>query len=141
MKRLLVVEDSDDDFDAVAIAVESSPIPSTLVRATDAEIAMSTLLAEGAHAFDLILLDNNLPGMSGQEMVQLMRSEPRLAHIPTVVLTTSANPRECIACYRAGANAYHVKTLAFSEWRQILGQILEYWLRWTQLPVNDGRSM
>ncbi len=138
MKRLLVVEDSDDDFEAVAHAAGASPIPSTLVRATDAEIAMSTLLSRGERDFDLILLDNNLPGMSGCEMLLLLRSQPRLRHIPTVILTTSANPRECTACYNAGANAYHVKALSFTEWLQTLGHVLEYWLKWVHLPASDG---
>lgn len=138
MKRLLVVEDSDEDFEAVVRVAERSAIPSSLVRATDAEFAMDLLLASKEQAFDLILLDNNLPGMSGVEMLQHVRSERKLQHIPTVILTTSANPRECVACYRAGANAYHVKAVAFDEWRQTLGLILEYWLKSTQLPNVDG---
>lgn len=138
MKRLLVVEDSDEDFEAVVHVAERSRIPSSLVRATDAEFAMDLLLASKEQAFDLILLDNNLPGMSGVEMLQHVRSERRALHIPTVILTTSSNPRECAACYRAGANGYHVKAVAFDEWRQTLGLILEYWLKSAQLPKVDG---
>lgn len=140
MKRLLVVEDSPEDFLTVSQAAQRLRIPNTLVQAPDADIAMGLLHEAGQSAFDIIFLDNNLPGLSGYEMLLLVRNDPKLKHIPVVMLTTSANPRECAACYRGGANAYHVKALAFDEWRQRLGQILEYWLQWTQLPMDDGRG-
>jgi CheY-like chemotaxis protein len=140
MKRLLVVEDSPEDFLTVSQAAQLSPIPITLVRAIDADSAMGMLHEAGQSPFDLIFLDNNLPGLSGYEMLLLVRNDPKLKHIPIIMLTTSANPRECAACYRGGVNAYHVKALAFTEWRQTLGHILEYWLKWPQLPMNDGRG-
>lgn len=136
---VLIVEDSDDDYDTVELAARRVGLGLRLVRAIDGESALALLAEQSAPGYRLVLLDNNLPGgMSGVDVLVELRSRAAVQHLPAVMFTTSSNTRDCLACYRAGANAYHVKAVGFDECLRTLAAIFSYWLREVVSPGAPG---
>ena len=75
----------------------------------------------------LILLDINLPKVTGHEVLKAIKSSAALRSIPVVMLTTSADSTEVLATYRAGANSYVTKPLKFALYRDQMKVLRDYW--------------
>jgi CheY-like chemotaxis protein len=137
--HVLVVEDSDDDWDTALEAARHCGCEHRLLRAADGDAAMALLQGHGAPprrpAF--VLLDLNLPGLDGRELLAQIKSDAVTRQLPVVVFSTSASPRDVAACYAAGANAYHVKPVGFSDHVAQLRSLFDYWLTQAVLP-RDG---
>lgn len=134
---ILVVDDSDDDFDTVCMAVARTNIGNTLVHARDADEARRMLSRVPAVAYAFVLLDCNLPGEDGLSLLEEIRQHPRHRTLPVVVLTASINPRDRDAFYAAGVNAYHVKMVNFEQGLANLEHVFRYWLTQVVLPSAD----
>ena len=114
---LLVVEDSDEDFEALSRIMERScDIDIPIVRCCDGDDALDFLYGEGAYTDrkpaappGAVLLDLNLPGTDGRDILTQIKQDEKLKTIPVVVMTTSSNPKDVDECYRAGANSYILK--------------------------------
>jgi CheY-like chemotaxis protein len=76
---------------------------------------------------DLILVDLNMPGMSGQEFLAAIAQDPKLKAIPVVVLTTSGLPDDVKTCFDRGADGYFVKPLEYARYAELLTRIIDYW--------------
>lgn len=137
---ILVVDDSDDDFDTVSIAARRAGIGNLLVHATDADDARRRLFTVPAVAYAFMLLDCNLPGEDGLTLLEEVRRHPQRRTLPVIVLTASINPRDRDAFYAAGGNAYHVKLVNFEEGLANLESIFHYWLTHVVLPGADTSS-
>jgi chemotaxis family two-component system response regulator Rcp1 len=83
---------------------------------------------------DLVLLDFRLPGLDGAEVVQAIRAEPGLEHIPVLVVSTSAEPADVQRAYASGANCYIRKPSSFAGGVSMAEAIEEFWLRVATLP-------
>ena len=139
-RPVLVVEDSDDDFDTVVEAAGRAHVINRLVRAADADIAEGLLALSPIGHFAFMLLDSNLRGVDGLALLRQVRSNPLLATMPAVIYTTSVNPRDRDAFYDAGANAYHVKGVQHGECLHMLESIFDYWLHRVVLPGVASRA-
>lgn len=139
-RPVLVVEDSDEDFDTLCEAVERSGLVYPLCRATTGEGCLTLLRGEGVAAIRpaLVLMDLNTPGTDGREVLAAIKADPALRDLPVVVVTTSANPKDLAFCYHAGANAYHVKPVRYGDHLQVLRDVLGYWLGCVALPDGEG---
>jgi CheY-like chemotaxis protein len=142
---LLVVEDSDDDFEALERAcgaVEGSP---RLWRFSMAEDCLRTLEAalvdDPASLPSMILLDLNLPGMDGRELLKELKAHDHLRSIPVVVLTTSTNPDDVDLCYRHHANAYQVKASGFTAIKQQVEVMVDYWFEHVMPSRVSGETL
>ena len=82
----------------------------------------------------LILLDLNLPGRDGREVLEEIKADESLRRIPVVVLTSSRSERDVYQCYDLHANAYMTKSAGFDELVQLTRQISDYWLSAVRLP-------
>ncbi|MGL5016622.1 MAG: response regulator [Luteolibacter sp.] len=137
---LLVVEDSDEDFETVLEAARAAGLPHEIRRATSGDECLR-LLDENVRAHranpQLVLLDLNTPQGDGREALRSIRQNERLRALPLVVLSTSSNPRDLDFCYAAGANAYHTKPVSYPEHLQTLRAIFEYWLTRVVLPTAN----
>jgi len=107
---ILLVEDSPEDFEATQRAFRKSGLKNPLVRCEDGDQALDYLYRRGEYADParsprpgVVLLDLNLPGTDGRQVLSEIKGDERLRDIPVVVLTTSADERDITACYRAGA--------------------------------------
>lgn len=127
-RPVLVVEDSDDDFDTVVMAVRRAGVGNRLVRAIDAADALDALTLHPPGAFAFVLLDYNLPGVDGLAFLQEVRLDCPAPELPVVILTTSVNPSDRVVFHEAGANAFHVKSVQHTECLQIIEAIFTQWL-------------
>lgn len=129
---ILVVEDSDEDFDTLCDAAAGVGVTRRLHRVTSGGDCLSALRGEDHLALPLvpvlILMDLNSHGVDGREALVAIKADVSLRHIPLVVLTTSANPKDVAFCYHAGANAYHVKPVRHDQYQLLLRGLLHYWL-------------
>lgn len=137
-RHILVLEDSDEDFDTVLDAARRGGVPRPIVRATAGDECLR-LLCGAAGRRDalpaLVLMDLNTPGDDGREALRAIRNDVTLKTLPLVVLSGSANPRDLQFCYLQGANAYHVKPVDHAMHLQVLQQIFAYWLGSVVLPA------
>ncbi|GGY59896.1 response regulator [Marinobacter zhanjiangensis] len=82
----------------------------------------------------LILLDLNMPGKNGRDIIAELKADPALRGIPIVVLTTSRDENDIAACYDLGASSYVVKPVSYEELLEITRSLTHYWSRTTVLP-------
>jgi len=123
---LLVVEDSDDDFESLRWAFRKLEIHRKIVRARDAEAAVAYLRGGAARPF-LVLLDLNLTVDHGRDVLCNVKSDAELRAIPVVIWTTSANPSDVRTCYHEGANTYLRKPFDTSDLLDTVRTLEHYW--------------
>lgn len=140
-RPILVVEDSPEDFEATRRSLQRGGLPHPLVHVNDGDQALDYLYRRGLYARGatrprLILLDLNLPGTDGREVLATLKGDDELRQIPVVVFTTSRDRRDVEACYRAGANSYVQKPVDLPEFRRALDTVKAYWFDTVVLPVE-----
>jgi len=133
---IVVVEDSDEDFDTLREVAAAVGVTRAIHRAVSGGDCLAMLRGEGRGDGDghlpllpaLILMDLNSHGIDGREALVHIKTDARLKKVPVVVLTTSANPKDVAFCYQAGANAYHVKPVRHDQYLLLLRSLMHYWL-------------
>jgi chemotaxis family two-component system response regulator Rcp1 len=125
--ELLLVEDNPNDVLLTREALSGAKLVNALSVAGDGEEALSMLRRQGRHAGkarpDLILLDLNLPRMSGREVLKAIRADPELRRIPVIVMTSSATDIETLDRREICADGYIVKPVNFERLTQIVASI------------------
>ncbi len=105
---------------------------------TDGAAALAYLRNEAPYVDaprpDLVLLDLNLPRRDGREVLAEVKSDPRLAHIPVIVLTTSQAEEDVLRSYQLHANAYVTKPVDFERFVEAIRQIDHFFVSVVQLP-------
>lgn len=138
--EILLVEDNPADLRLVREALGEARVQADLCRAATAEQALALLReragAAGAALPDLVLLDLNLPGQHGRELLAEIKGDPALRTVPVVVLTTSAARADVLAAYGAHANAYMVKPDDYAGYVALVAAIGAYWLGAVLLPTR-----
>jgi two-component system response regulator len=132
---ILLVEDNPDDEALTLRALRKNNILNPVVVAHDGVEALEWLFAEGPHAGrdatdapQVVLLDLNMPRLSGLEVLERMRKDPRTQLVPVVVLTSSKEDDDLVKSYSLGANSYVRKPVDFSEFIEAVRQLGMYWL-------------
>ncbi|MCP4129727.1 MAG: response regulator [bacterium] len=133
---ILLVEDNPDD-EALAIrALKKNEITNTVVVVRDGQEALDYLFGQGKYDGRdvkstpfLILLDLNLPKVSGLQVLERVRADKRTALIPIVILTTSGEDSDKLSGYRLGANSYVKKPVDFAKFTDTVKQLGLYWLQ------------
>ena len=135
--EILLVEDNPGDVRLTREALKDAKVRNNLSIASDGVEAMVFLRQEGKHAQapkpDLILLDLNLPRKSGREVLEEIKSDDRLKHIPIVVLTTSQAEQDILASYRLQANAFVTKPVDLEQFLHVVQSIEHFWLEIVKL--------
>lgn len=138
--QLLLVEDMAADVRLTREVLRETGIPHVLHVAHDGDKAMgmirdSSLYGGAAHP-DLVLLDLNLPGRSGREVLSEIKKDPQLRRIPVVVLSTSTAEADIVSCYDAHANCYVTKPVELDEFFEFARSLRDFWLRHAVLPTR-----
>jgi chemotaxis family two-component system response regulator Rcp1 len=137
-KTLLLVEDSIGDVWLTLEAFQGMNKSVKLHVVRDGVTAMAYLRREGIYAKaprpDFILLDLNLPKMSGREVLAQIKADDSLQSIPTVILTTSGAPEDIVDCYKLQANSYVCKPVGFESFENLVQSINNFWLTNARLP-------
>src|SRR5262249_50765787 len=89
----------------------------------------------------LVLLDLNLPGMDGRELLTIIKGDEHLKSIPVVIVTTSRNPRDVEWCYQHGANSYQVKAIGYEQFKSAMLLHVENWLHACVFPATTEREV
>ena len=137
---VLVVEDSAEDFTALGRAFRKHALRNPVFRCEDGDQALEYLQGYGQLAQwpgtlpAIVLLDLNLPGTDGREVLAAIKQDPRLASIPVIIFTTSSNTRDIEECYRLGANSYLTKPVSYAGLEEKVRLIVQYWLESSELP-------
>jgi len=136
--HILLVEDNPGDVVLTEEALQEGKIHSRLTIAEDGVEALAMLKREGKYANaprpDLILLDLNLPRMSGRELLAAIKADEALRRIPVVVLTTSKAEEDVLATYDLHANCFITKPVGMEKFVRVVKMIDEFWLSVVKLP-------
>jgi two-component system, chemotaxis family, response regulator Rcp1 len=136
--EILLIEDSPSDANLTIKQFNQAKIANNLCWVEDGETGMDVLRQQGEYANacrpDLILLDLNLPGMDGREVLEEVKSDPDLKRIPVVILTTSADEEDVLRSYNLNANCYVTKPIDIYQFIHIVQLIQDFWLAAVRLP-------
>ncbi|HEY9834469.1 MAG TPA: response regulator [Stenomitos sp.] len=138
--EILLVEDSPSDANLTIREFSKAKIANNLHWVEDGETAMDYLFQQGEFIHvprpDLILLDLNLPGMDGREVLEEVKSNPHLKCIPIVILTTSNDEQDVLRSYNLNANCYVTKPIDIEQFIHVVQLIKEFWLAAVLLPAD-----
>ncbi|MBF2066979.1 MAG: response regulator [Calothrix sp. C42_A2020_038] len=133
---LLVVEDSNEDFNILKRLMRRLEVQNPIYRCSDGDEVLSYLYHEGVYDNpnlaprpSVILLDLNLPGVDGRYILERLKKDKTLKEIPIVVFTTSSNPKDIELCYQKGANGYLIKPMNYQKLQNIMRAFVSYWLQ------------
>jgi CheY-like chemotaxis protein len=134
-KIILLVEDDEDDEELTLLALAKSGIASEVVVTRDGIAALDYLFGTGQYQGRdprqqpaVVLLDLKLPKVHGVEVLKQMRSDPRTALVPVVVLTSSSEEADILRSYKVGANSFIRKPVEFDRFTEAVRQMGLYWL-------------
>lgn len=131
--EVLLVEDEPGDRLLLQQGLRELELPWRLENAGSGDQALARLEDSHRQPVQLVLLDLNLPGMSGLEILQRIRGNPRWRGVPVVMLTSSRRRSDIRACYEAGANTYVIKSGKYKEMLTNMKLLHEYWTRLAEL--------
>ena len=138
---ILLVEDSPEDYEATVRALRKAGLANPIFRCEDGDEALDFLHRRGRYADEaaaprpgIILLDLNLPGTDGREVLTEVKADPALRSIPVVVLTTSSDERDIDRCYQAGANSYINKPVDLDGFLRAIQRLKEFWFEVVIVP-------
>lgn len=136
--EVLLVEDDPGDVLMTREAFQDYKVRNQLHVVNDGVEAMAFLRREGRYADrprpDLVLLDLNLPRMDGRQVLEAIKTDPALASIPVVVLTTSENDDDVTQSYSLHANAYVTKPVDFTRFIEVVRHIDNFFVSVVRLP-------
>ena len=138
---ILYVEDDPNDAELALRALKKNNLANNLVHVQDGEAALDFLLARGEYRDRIqdgnpkvILLDLNLPKVSGLEVLKAVRADAGLRFIPVIIMTSSREEKDLIASYELGVNSYIVKPVDFEKFVEAVREIGLYWLLLNEHP-------
>ena len=135
---VLLIEDNADDVALTVRALERAKLHNQIHVVKDGYDALAFVRREGPHATaptpDLILLDLNLPGRDGREVLAEIKSDHRLRSIPLIVISSSDSDDDVRRAYQLHANAFVQKPLDPQRFLAAVGSIEQFWLQVVKLP-------
>lgn len=136
--EILLVEDNPGDIILTKEAFAEAKIKNNIHIAKDGEEALSYLSRHNGYEHcvkpDLILLDLNLPKIDGREVLDNIKSDENLCHIPVVVLTSSEAEQDILETYELHANSYVVKPINLDQFINVIHAIESFWFTVVTLP-------
>lgn len=136
--EILLVEDSPSDAKLTIKQLKAAKVVNHIHWVEEGETAMAFLRRKEPYTNskrpDLILLDLNLPGLDGREVLSIVKSDPDLKRIPVVILTTSADEADVLKSYNLNANCYVTKPVDIQQFMEVINLLTDFWLAAVRLP-------
>lgn len=140
LAEILLVEDNEGDIELTREAFEDAKFRNNLHVAEDGEAALDFLFKRNGHEDaatpDIILLDLNLPGTDGREVLEIIKKTDVLKQIPTIVMTSSKADTDIIASYNLHANCYIVKPVNAMKFMEVVRHVENFWVDIVCLPTK-----
>jgi CheY-like chemotaxis protein len=124
--NVLLIEDNLIEIMKMNRTISLLELEHTIHEAKNGEEALQ-FLEDKSNFPDIILLDLNMPKISGIEFLTILKSREDICHIPTIILTTSDNQKDLETCYKLGVSGYVLKPLKYEEYVKKIEILLEYW--------------
>lgn len=140
---ILMIEDNEDDYEATVRSLKKNHFVNPVHWCRSGRDALDFLGRTGKYAGtdvprpDLILLDLNMPGIDGRQVLGAIKADSQLRHIPVIVLTTSSDARDVEQCYEVGASTYIQKPVSFEGLTEAVRTMKDYWFGVALLPGRD----
>jgi len=125
--NILIIEDSDDDFEITELALRNANLTNHIIHCKSGNEALEFINDETIKKISIILLDLNMPGLHGQQVLKHLKSHALYKSVPLVILTTSNNTQDIEQCYLDGANSYIQKSLDFTKFEESMNILAQYW--------------
>ncbi len=140
--RILLVEDNPIDARVALQALDGLTRPHEVEHVTDGSEALPALdrATAAGRTHDLILLDLNLPGRDGTEVSSIIKDDEDLMSIPVIIFSNSNAKNDVRSAYQSRANAYLVKPMEYTDIRDAMAVLLDFWLHWAHLPTTTSAS-
>ena len=136
--EILLVEDNEDDILLEQEALKDAKLVNLMHVVRDGEAALSYLRRQGQYQHaqrpGLILLDINMPRKNGFEVLNEMKADAALMHIPVIMLTTSDNEADVVKSYAKGACSFITKPMDFDKFGEVVKQFALYWALVSRVP-------
>lgn len=128
MKALNILLIEDDMIEVMKFnrTISSLKLAHKIIEANNGEEALK-ILERKDELPDIILLDLNMPKISGIEFLSTLKKDAVLKYIPTIILTTSNNQKDLLECYKIGIAGYVLKPLKYEEYVSKIEKLLAYW--------------
>jgi len=142
--EVLLAEDNDNDVELTRQGFKHTKLLLNLHRVKDGEECVAFLRKQGEYVNaptpDLILLDLNMPKISGSEVLAEMVKDENLRSLPVVILTTSEEGEEILKMYKLRCSSYIVKPIDFDQFLKAVRAIAEYWFTVVVLPKTAKKA-
>jgi len=142
--EILLIEDSPEDAELTIRVLQAKNLANRLVWLKNGALGLDFLFGRGAHADRnvvetprLVLLDLSLPKVSGLEVLQQLKSDPRTRKIPVVVLSSSTQDKDILRTYDLGVNSYVSKPVHFEDFAHVVTQMGLYWMLINKPPIES----
>lgn len=136
--EILLVEDNPADIRLTVEGLKEAKVANNLHAVMDGNEALDFLFRQGRHDAaprpDLVLLDLNLPGIDGREVLRQVKQDPALRAIPVVVITSSEAEADIIKSYESHANCFISKPIDFEGFLHVVRSIENFWFTVVKLP-------
>lgn len=133
---ILLVEDNSGDVRLTRKALKETRRGHSLDVFSDGDDALDFLLDDPSSDPDLVLLGLDLPGTNGDEILETLKSDPQLRHLPVIILTGSEADEDITRCYESRANAYVTKPATHDEFASVIESVERFWFEQVQLPSS-----
>ena len=132
---VLIIEDDETDEAIIRRVLAKATPEARVVSASDGNGALLALRSDSLRQdIRLILLDLQLPKVSGLEVLERLHADPGIHGVPIVVLSSSSRPADVQEAYRLGARSFVVKPIDFAEYTEMLKHAVIYWLKFNRRP-------
>lgn len=128
MKALNILLIEDDMIEVMKLnrTISTLKLNHKITEANNGEEALK-VLEKKDELPDIILLDLNMPKISGIEFLNILKNDDILKYIPTIILTTSNNQKDLLECYKIGIAGYVLKPLKYEDYTSKIEKLLAYW--------------
>lgn len=144
-RPILLVEDSPEDYETAVRSFMRAGIANAIYHCSDGDEALDYLFHRGQYVDPasaprpaVILLDLNMPGTDGREVLTQVKQDESLKSIPVIVLTTSSDERDIDSCYRDGANSFIQKPVDLPKYIEAIQRLSDYWFEIVLLPRREA---
>ena len=136
--NILLVEDNEGDVLLTTEAFEESKIVNKIIPIKDGRQAIDFFesMKKGEEVPHMVLLDINLPRVSGHEVLMYIKSNEKYKSIPVIMLTTSSAEKDILQCYKNHVNCYITKPIDVSDFMKAISKIEDFWINIVSIPVK-----